>query len=113
MVKRSISLRRKRRPGGTTLHAKANLPMRESNSLFVQVRLPLMLPIACSNSVFRSLVMEAVMKHVSSRMPRKVMTVAGPSSFSGFVGEPIWFMVLMLLSHSFEFDWLAVKKSSR
>ena len=90
MVERSISLRRKRRPGGTTLHAKASLPMRESNSLFVQVRLPQMLPIACSSSVFRYLVMEAVMKRVSSRMPRKVMTVAGPSSFSGFVGEPIW-----------------------
>ena len=108
VVERSISRRRKRRPGGTTLHAKANLPMRKSNSLFVQVRLPRMWPIACSSSVFLSFVMEAVMERESRSMPRKVMAVVGPSSFSGFVGEPIrWHRVFMITC------WPAVKKSSR
>ena len=85
--------------------------MRESNFLFVQVRLPRMLPIACSSSIFLSLVIEAVMECESRSIPRKVMIVVGSSSFSGFVGEPIrWqraFMLLMLLAHSFEFGWPA------
>ena len=101
----------------TTLQANASLPMSDSSSLLVQVRLPRMWCIACSSSVFLSLVMDAVMVVESSSTPRKVMVVDGPSSFSGFVGEPNrWqrkFIVCMCRAHSSVSGGPAVKKSSR
>ena len=61
MVERPLSLRRKLRPGWTTLDANASLPTRDSSSLFMQVLLR-MWYIACSNSVFLSSVISGVVK---------------------------------------------------
>ena len=82
----STSLRRKILPAGTTLHAKDNLPIRESSWRLVHLE-------CCNNdcnddmrSCSRSSVMLAVMVDVSISIPRKVRQVVGPSTFDGLIG---------------------------
>ena len=74
------------RPGGTTLQAKANLPMRDSSCFLVHVRLWCRDWISDKSSCLRSCVMDACILCVSSKMPKKVIEVDGPSSFSCLVG---------------------------
>ena len=54
---------------------------------------------ACRISLFLSIVMEACMVVVSSKIPRNVSRVDGPSSLSGLVGAFIfshrWFILAM------------------
>ena len=81
-----MSLRRKILPAGITLHAKDNLPIRESSWRLVHLE-------CCNNdcnddmrSRLRSSVMLAVMVDVSISIPRKVRRVVGPSTFDGLTG---------------------------
>ena len=70
--------------GGTTLQANANFPTTESSSFLVQVLLPWSLSSAGTISAFLSCVILAYIVTVSSRTPRNVRRVVGPSTFSGF-----------------------------
>ena len=117
VVLRSMSLRKKMRPGGITLHAKASLPIMDRSSRFVYVYLPHSSPMAWRSSVFRCAVMDACIVEESRRIPRNVSEVDGPSSFSGFVGALMQlqslFIVSMLRLQVWESGVPAVKKSSK
>ena len=88
-VLRVISLRRKRRPAGTALAAKASLPMSESSCRFVVF-------LHCSQSVNSSRISfnfvlgsRICWRTESSSRPRKVRMVAGPSTLSSATGNPV------------------------
>ena len=87
-VLRVINLRRKRRPAGTALAAKASLPMSESSALLVVF----LRWSQCVNSMtisssfaFGSLI---CLRIESSSKPRKISVVAGPSTLSIATGKP-------------------------
>ena len=69
------------------------------------------------SSSLRSGVMEAFIVAESSRIPRNVSDVVGPSVFSGLMGMLMaahaWAMASMLCWHEYELEGPAVKKSSR
>ena len=81
----SMSLHRKILSAGITLHAKDNLPIRESNWHLMHLEW-------CNNdcidnmrSHLRLSVMLAVIVDVSISIPRKVRRVVGPSIFGAFI----------------------------
>ena len=85
-VARSIILRRKVLPGGTTLAANERRPIKERRSRFVATDFE-------SQEVMASLICaslsggrRASRRYVSRSMPRKGSTVAGPSSLSSVMG---------------------------
>ena len=78
-----MSLRRKILPAGTTLHAKDNLPIRESSWRLVHLEC---CNNDCNDDMTRSSVMLAVMVDVSISIPRKVRQVVGSSTFDGLIG---------------------------
>ena len=118
VVERSMSRRMKMRPGGTTLHAKASLPMRESKDRLVQVWC------RCAFGRGRGEIgavhpswSERWSPTESSSIPRKVSVVAGPSVFSCFRGALTLaqrsVMRVMFCWQTVECGGPAVKKSSK
>ena len=97
------------------MQAKDSLPMMDSNSRLVHFFEVLNARIADSNDDFRSEEILASIVIVSST--RKVMRVVGPSTFSVFIGAPIWLqsdnMWAKLCWHVLELGGPAVRKSSK
>ena len=89
----------KRWPTGTALAAKDSLPMSESSSRFVALRLVLHLSSSCVSSA-RESGGKQISCFTESRMrPRNDMAVRGPSTFSMATGIP-----------SFEATWRNVSR---
>ena len=99
------------------MQANDSLPMMDSNSRLVHFFEVLNARIADSNDDFRSEEILASIVIVSSTIPRKVMRVVGPSTFSVFIGAPIRLqsdnMWAKLCWHVLELGGPAVRKSSK
>ena len=113
VVDREMSRQRNMRPGLITLHENDSFLMSESNSFFVHLRLSLH---DGSNNV-RSLYLSSGSRMVrlveSMSIPRYVIVVVGPSSFSSAMGMLRWmfldwsgFVVVVFMRSMFLFCWL-------
>lgn len=85
-VARSIILRRKVLPGGTTFAAKERRPINDRRSRFVATDLESQEVMACFICASFSGGRRASRRSVSRSMPRDGNSVAGPSSLSSAMG---------------------------